>query len=120
MPMKTPIVARYLLVLAGGGDKSVTVITEEYWAWITRKDTPGRVGTESGWLDTACPPAMVTSLAPERTWVTVGSFENDRALWVSNCRDVPGIDTFDTVHEALDFVKSKGLTLKNEYHGYIY
>lgn len=101
---------KYLIVLRGQGDTAVTLAEAAAKQWIERPPKPGK----TGWKE-KIPTAVIANHNPDykTAEVTIGSYDNDRALYC------PG-DSFDTVKAAFDFAKKNGHNIIDEYHGYIY
>lgn len=121
----------YLLVLSGQGDTDVKPVDEEAYNWITSEDL-GRPETfeededEHGWYDRIVPASQLELLQKdadkfggevERVYITIGSYDNDRALFA---KPVEGYATHDSVADAIKEITAKGDTLVDSYEGCIY
>jgi hypothetical protein len=107
----------YLVVLEGGGDIQVTLVNKAVWDWI---DLPFD-SLESGYYE-AVPQAVLDearrhdseSYFKDGTMrVTVGSYDNDRALFAPGRR-------FDEVDEAHEYAKANNVDIVDTYEGCIY
>jgi hypothetical protein len=107
----------YLVVLSGGGDIVVKLVTGAVWNWI-------HSGYESdcGSYDERVPVDVMADAAAAGNpdcfedgmmHITRGSYENDRAL------AAPGRE-FADVHAAMAYLKASNTEVKQEYHGCIY
>jgi hypothetical protein len=110
-------VPTYLLVLSGGGDTTVKLVTGAVWNWIHSE-----YESEHSSYDERVPADVISDSATSgnvdyfedgKLHITRGSFENDRAL------AAPGRD-FDDVAEATAYLASLNLEVKEEYYGCIY
>lgn len=99
---------RYLLVLSGQGDTSITVVDQEGWDYLKLPEPEWKGETS---VDEKCPGV------DEPVQVTIGSWDNDRAihLWASD-----RYPTFDTLKQAMKNIKANNAELADEYHGCIY
>lgn len=74
-----------IITIQDDDGSAFAVVPEEVMQWIKRTDTPGRTGNETGWNDTAAPQCVLDILQEHYDVsipsVTIGSFENDRALY---------------------------------------
>lgn len=102
--------------LSGGGDSRLFLVPEEVYDWIERTDTPGREGDASSWEDTAAPQCVLDEV--EYVWVTIGSYENDRALCASCVEAFPHFDSHGALREYL--AENPEIEVVGEYHGMIY
>ena len=100
------MITKHLVVLEGGGDRDIGFVTAQQWEWI-HSDPPG--DGKSGWQE-ADPETK------RRVTVTIGSYENDRAIHaLTNAR------RFDTERQARVFAgKQRWIVSDDEYHGCIY
>lgn len=113
---------RYLLTLTGGGDTILALVDLELWTWVQRRDTPGRTARASGWYDTEVPRRVVEAMAAtgDRVHLTIGSFQNDRALYASR-EDVDGVVQFDSVRDLTLYLRAHPeIALAGEFDGCIY
>lgn len=114
----------HLMVLQGQGDTIVSLLNVEHYQWILSRETPGRKSKESSWSDTACPPDLFKAIKAddpdiedEGVPVTIGSYQNDRAMYSYGVAEYTG----DSVTEAVQWAKANGHELADgEYHGCIY
>jgi hypothetical protein len=115
-PAATPVPA-YLLVLSDHECTSVSIVSRAVWDWIHGKYESDKPFYKE------CVPADVLAEVKERGdsesfaggkfRITVGSYENDRAL------SAPGHE-FDEVVDAMKYAASHNLDIKETYHGCIY
>lgn len=113
----------YMLVMQGGGDTEVKVVTKVIWDWVINPERPGRKGAATDWLDTSTPESVKMRLSIDgNSWrVTIGSYENDRALLAC------GIDVLyesygdvSDIVQAVEWIKDNGHTLDETWEGCIY
>ncbi len=107
----------YLVALDGGGDLQVTLVTQAVWDWI---DLP--FGSPDSSYCEAVPPAVLEEAKRHGTEsyfkdgtmrITVGSYDNDRALFA------PGRQ-FDDVEDAHEYAKENKVDIVDTYEGFIY
>lgn len=126
----------YLVILKdGGGDTYVRVVDEETWTWITNEDDGSNGSTDLEWDDRTCPRSVRRRLwerakdygedvpnDPEdfKVVITRGSWDNDRAIMSPPIVVDDARAEFDSVTDAVKWINRHGLTLKDEYHGYVY
>lgn len=116
----------YLISLEGMGDTTAALVSKDIFEWIERKDTPGRTGDESGWIDTGVPAVLLEALKKEshfeEPFVTSGSFDNDRALIAAGSSAVihSSLDTDDAEKEVKDWARENGFEIVDTYVGGIY
>lgn len=108
----------FLVVLSGGGDTEVKIVSKPVWDWIlTEDDFQG----EDSIQDTP-PPEVIQEMIEENgedsdctVFVTSGSPDNDRAL------NAPAPNrSFFSMKEALQYIKRNNIEIVEEYEGYIY
>jgi hypothetical protein len=102
---------KYLIILNGQGDTDVILAEAAAQSWITGPAPRFSRGAVKEKI-----PATVISthkVGSKTIEITIGSYENDRAL------QCPG-DHFGSVKDALEFVKKNGHNVVDEYHGCIY
>ena len=114
----------YLIVLTGQGDTFIKVVDEETFEWIVSDDLGQPKGEEdaSSWEDQLVPASQIEKIKEEEgeydpLRITIGSYDNDRALAAKPCGDY---DTYYSIKEAMKAIKSHGDELEDEYQGYIY
>lgn len=114
-----------LVSLSGQGDHYFALVPQDIIDWINREDTPGRHAGESAWFDDATPPALRTALAHDTSCVngcanvTIGSYENDRAL-VAVTSEADCVKCFDSVREMTKWAADNGVEIVDEFYGCIY
>jgi hypothetical protein len=52
--------------------------------------------------------------------VTIGSYQNDRAMAATVVYDAPGFDHFDSMRQLAEFVRVQGIDVVDEFEGSIY
>lgn len=109
----------YLIILTGQGDTEIKVVDQETWDWI-KSSNPGKPKNtkKNSWFDQLVPKSQLDKIG-EVPYITIGSFENDRALW---SRNADGYQEYyyDTVIEAMKDIKKNGHEFEDEYSGEIY
>ena len=103
----------FLISLSGQGDTDLKLVTQEVWDWVL---TPFN-GKGSGYTETV-PKAVQEEMMKHNgevyeVNVTIGSYENDRAL------QAPGV-SFRTHKELIEYVKKNSVEIVEEFDGYIY
>ncbi|WP_434716213.1 hypothetical protein [Paraburkholderia sp. A3RO-2L] len=108
---------QHLLVLSGGGDTDVRLVTQAVWEWIFTgfkseksayyEEVPAEVLAEAERHQ------MLDSFKDGKLYVTCGSYENDRAL------AAPGIQ-FRDVANVIAYAKTNEVNLGETFDGYIY
>lgn len=103
---------KHLVVLNGGGDTYVGLITPEQWTWI-HSDRPRTV--DLTWKENDPEGNLPVK-------VSSGSYENDRAMAaIFGDGEDNERSTFDSVTDALEHAKAQGWQVsRDEYHGYSY
>jgi hypothetical protein len=105
----------YLIVLEGGGDIEVKIVSKAAWDYIHSDRPPALCSGSKTALYEEVPPEVVEGTDREAMCrVTVGSCENDRALWV------PGVFACDDVGEARQYASDTEWSIEGEWHGGIY
>lgn len=95
---------RHLVILHGGGDTSISLVTPEQFAWITSDRPPGG---ETSWLEK-------DPSDDKRVRCTAGSFDNDRALQVNGTE-------FGSIAAAIQFATKHSFEIsEDEFTGCIY
>lgn len=112
----------YLITLEGQGDIYIKPVDEETFNWVTSNDEgrPAGAENESGWEDQLVPASQRTKMEAAGDWpveITLGSYDNDRALFAHPSGDY---DTYYTLKEAFKAIRQHGDEVVDEYHGYIY
>jgi hypothetical protein len=102
-----------MLTLAGQGDIEVKLVDKETWDWINKPNDP-------------CPPAVLERIREEQDDpecvpnITIGSPDNDAALW-SPAVKIDGIEaSFDSVSDAIRFIRKHDIEIEDDYEGCIY
>lgn len=103
----------FLISLSGQGDVDLKLVTQEVWDWIL---TPFN-GKGSSYSEVA-PKEVQDEMIKHNgkvydVSVTIGSYENDRAL------QAPGI-SFWGHKELIEYVKNNNIEIVEEFEGYIY
>lgn len=108
---------QYLLVLSGGGDTVVKLVSKVVWDWVQAD-----YGSEEASYAEPVPPAVL-DLAQTHgiegyfkgglLRVTRGSAVNDRAM------PAPG-QTFDDVADAVKYAKKHKVSIEETFNGYLY
>lgn len=116
----TTISALHLVNLSGGGDTEIKLVGPATFSWICSPWT-GRTGQTS--VDETVPDEvakeglalnpMAASVAPSSCRVSVGSPDNDRALFAVGMH-------FDSATKACKWAFANGCELGDEFDGYIY
>jgi hypothetical protein len=109
----------YIVSLAGQGDVDIKVVDAATYNWIIgpQGDPKGK----SGWKDKLCPESQ-RELMEAEGWkfppeVTIGSYENDRAILA---RPMKGYASYQSITAAVKAIKKKGDKLDGDYEGLIY
>lgn len=119
----------YLINLEGMGDTMSALVTKEVFEWIERADKPGRDGKESGWIDTGIPQVLHETLKKdtfyEEPFVTIGSFDNDRAIIAVNAATNPDGSTGilwsdDDEKSVKEWARENGFEIEDTYVGGLY
>jgi len=110
----------FLIHLSGQGDTTIKIIDEDAWNWM------GALYTD--W-QAPCPESVLAKMRKEheslgfkleKPNITRGSADNDAALWIAP-EIINGKEArFDTMKEALDFIKAEKIDIQDTYEGYIY
>jgi len=116
-PKSTTQGKQYLLVLSGGGDTVVKLVSQSVWDWVQAD-----YGSAEASYAEPVPPAVL-DLAKEHgveghfkggtLHVTRSSAENDRAM------SAPG-PSFDDVAEAVKYAKKHKVSIEETFNGYLY
>ena len=111
----------YLIHLTGQGDVEVAFVNKEVFDWINSTDkgqAPADRG-KSGWYDQTVPKFVSDRLPSDErgVFLTIGSFNNDRALAVIGLKNVR---SFTSVRDAMAHVRRHNLNVVNEFEGSIY
>lgn len=115
----------YLLLLEGQGDLVVTVVDKETFDWVTSDDL-GRRPEDAGrthWDDQLVPASQIAKMkadegeAYQPVWITIGSWDNDRAL---AAKPADGYKQYSRVTDAMKAIKKRGDKLVDEFAGCIY
>jgi hypothetical protein len=128
--------ALYMIVLEGGGDVIVKLVDQETYDWL---DSPRPKMIENSALDKSCPEAVRQRayqeyVAAESHWpdeqvkpyeeywpyVTSGSCENDRALWVPASEVAGAKLDFSDVADATNWCVEHGIKVNGSWNGCIY
>jgi hypothetical protein len=106
----------YLLVLTGGGDTYVRLVTEDVWTWIHQsfdmeqreyhEEVPASVRAEAKRLGSS-------SFKDGKQYVTRGSYQNDRAL------AAPGLE-FDDVAQVTKYAAPNKVSIEGTFNGCVY
>lgn len=139
----------YVLILTdGGGDKTIKVIDEETWNWVTSSDPgqPANFNPERdgyAWYDPLVPASQIEKIKKEcpidpsdfaemteeerkenpydyeHPQLSTGSWENDRLIY---CMSADGFEDcyFETVREAGRAIRKNGHIFADELHGVMY
>ena len=103
----------YLIVCQGQGNIDVGLVNKETWDWINSD----YVSDESAYEETIAPSIMKAypdcQYVEETIFITSGSYDNDRALSSPKER-------FDSITDAMKFIKKNKCNLVDEFHGCIY
>lgn len=97
----------YLVSLTGHGDVEVGLVDKILFDWIDSD-----YGGESTSYMEDVPKNSISS-EPMKITVTIGSYDNDRAIM---CPKI----TFSSMKEVLAYCKQNNCTIVDEYHGAIY
>ena len=101
----------HLVILQGGGDTEIKLVTAEQFAWINSPRPAHARG--SSWIEKD-PGQPEEPEEGEELRCTSGSFNNDRAIRVNGTE-------FGSSRAAFLFAKKhKFVISEDEYHGYIY
>lgn len=120
----------YLIVLKGQGDTEIKVVGPLTWAWLTKpapdfggdsmveERLPDDVIAEMRALDPVGIRTYEENMAADQCVpfvceTTIGSYDNDRALFLP-------AKSFDTARSAFGWMAARGMTVVDDYHGYIY
>ena len=119
----------YLVHLIGIGEQEIKLVTKEVFDWIVNPETPGRKSEdEIGWIDET-PSLILDEIRKDRETinymtqnngeklvvdVTSSTYENDRALYA------PSVKEFDSISQAMKYVKKNDIEIVDEYEGGIY
>lgn len=110
----------YMIHLTGQGDVDIALVDRETFEWVTSKQQGRPAGdTSSGWIDQSVPASVKARLPrdAQRVQLTIGSWENDRALTATLLR---GVKRFTEMREALAHIREHKLKVVDTYEGYIY
>lgn len=100
---------KFLIVLTGSEDIDVRLVNAAAEEWLGLDGHP----TKSGWRETI-PPAVMEGFRGRKTAeITIGSFENDRAL------QCPG-EHFDSIVALVKHCRDHDIELIGEFIGFIY
>lgn len=119
----------YLINLEGMEDTTSALVTKEVFEWIERPDTPGREGKISGWVDTGIPHVLHETLKKDSFYstpfVTIGSFNNDRAIIMVSADTNPDGSTGvlfsdDDEKTVKEWARENGVEIKDTYVGGLY
>lgn len=110
-----PSSTRHLVVLSDGDGTTYRLCPASVGAWL---EAPVNFSRTTGYSEPVPDDVKTEALeegldCPLLVHITVGSWENDRAL------AAPGVD-FGTVSELFEHLQSNGLTLSGEYQGLSY
>lgn len=128
----------YMITLTGQGDTYVKIVDQETWDWVTSKED-GKVNPlDSSWDDAMCPLSIRTKMWEEAkkdslvyenipdkpedfpVHISIGSWDNDRAIMalavIINGKEA----SFDGVLEAMRWCQKNNIMPLEEYKGYIY
>lgn len=118
----------YLIVLQGQGDEYVAVVDQETWDWIN-SDIPQSAHDDdaSAWSEWELMPVRTRNALIANTrkgdeadpLITIGSYENDRAMAVCTASGAALYDAPD-VADAKKWVKDNGYMIVETYRGCIY
>ncbi len=115
---KTKKIDVYLLTITGQGDTYIKLIDKETWDWIFSPWAPPSINCSS-YVDTTCPPAVLGRMRKDdpdvEPYVTCGSWENDRALYVQSV-----YGDFDSAAEVIEYVVAHKLNVADSWEGEIY
>ncbi|MGX1266718.1 hypothetical protein RKD55_004662 [Rossellomorea marisflavi] len=125
----------YVITLIGQGDTDVKIVDQETYEWIVSADL-GRKGNESGWQDKTCPLTVRKAVWDEMSLreqkhygqmsnfypdITIGSPNNDRALFVCALKDKSGKElSFWDIEAYTTYIAKHNVEILDSYEGYIY
>lgn len=112
----------YLIELTGQGDLQMALVTQEVWDWIN-SPMPAGLREAGGMLDPATPECVRLSNDNYGAYITIGSWENDRALAAASSDAGAIMDFYDSPRAEGQFrkeIEEAGYEIADEYHGYIY
>jgi hypothetical protein len=114
----------YLIVLEGQGDVSVALVDYETWEWINSPKPESAKG-ERAWDEFKMAPEYVQNTlmkyGDDKLIITIGSFQNDRALAASTDGAVWfQYGEYDDIQAAKEWASVNGYDIEDEFHGYIY
>lgn len=123
--MKVSNVKKHMIVLSDQDVTYITLVDKEIFEWIVDRDTHGRVGNESSWVDNKAP-VRVTECIRENSddvnaevTITVGSYDNDRAMCCSGMGEY-GKDNFWELSDAINYAQKNNIEIVDTYEGLIY
>ena len=107
--MKNPV---YLITLSGGGDTYITLVKKHVWNWIISNYPSDKIQCSEKIPDNV-KAEQKTSYGTSIVCLNRNSYENDRAL------NAPG-ESFESVKDLGEYLKSNKLTIEDEFEGYLY
>lgn len=109
----------YLLHLQGykAKDQQYILVGKTLWDWVHDKRMPGRRSGQSGWHATDTPPETTEGQHGEDVFVSIGSFNNDKAL---ACAEAKNTETFYDTQDFVDFLAKGKIKIIETYDGHIY
>lgn len=103
----------YLVNLVGQGDQFITLVTEDVWNWILSPYESTKSGYNETLPEAVKKEMLIHHKKAEDVFVSRGSYENDRAI------QAPGY-SFDTIKEAMTYIRDNNLVLEEEFSGCLY
>jgi len=109
----------YCIILKGQGDQTIFFVEEDLWDWIHSDPMPGAISWFEPW-----PNRLQEAIkeSPKGARISIGSYENDRALQVSIYVNVPFnvAEDVDMQEEINQWCVDNNVTIVDYYYGYIY
>lgn len=103
----------YLLLCEGQGDIDVGIVNEETWNWIFSPYASSKNSYKENIPTSICEAYPQTTYSVNNVNLSIGSYENDRVLQGPKF-------SFNSVKEAMSFIKKNNCNLVDEFHGDIY
>ena len=115
----------YCIHLTGQGDTEIKLVSKAVWDWINSRDL-GRPegGAGSHWIDQLVPKEVTEYHAREGNYeaiyITIGSFDNDRALNATPIKVAGREANFFHIAELINFCRIHDIDIIDTYEGCIY
>lgn len=104
---------KYMITLSGGGDTDVFFVDKPVFDWIN-SGIPAHAAGKGSWVEKM--PGVENDDEDNDPFVTIGSYDNDRAIYAgSQCAD-----RFSSVGDGLKYAKRQNFNIVDTYEGMIY